>query len=111
MIGCRGGPASLGGKARKIKPAGCLLGVGEVLLGVGKTFGQLHPYARPVKQHLPLAIMGMRLRARHQSWPRARGARSSTVLPGTVLTTVFPITRGNTSCRISRACARSPPSC
>jgi hypothetical protein len=43
--------------------------------------GQERPYVRPVARLKPLAIMGVRLRARHQSQPRARGATCYTVLP------------------------------
>lgn len=41
---------------------------------------------------LPLAIMGVRLRVRHQSEGRARGHRLSFGVARTVLTTAFPIT-------------------
>jgi len=40
----------------------------------------------------PLAIMGVRLRVRHQSVQRARGTRGFPVLPELSLTTAFPIT-------------------
>jgi hypothetical protein len=43
--------------------------------------GQLRPYVRPVVRRSPLAIMGVRLRVRHQSGGRARGTYSQTVLP------------------------------
>jgi Cupin domain len=43
--------------------------------------GQLRPYVRPVMRHLPLAIMGVRLRVRHQSFRRAQGTVISPVLP------------------------------
>ena len=39
-----------------------------------KGTGQLRPYVRPVMRHFPLAIMGVRLRVRHQSAKRAQGA-------------------------------------
>jgi len=43
--------------------------------------GQLRPYVRPVSRHLPLAIMGVRMRVRHQSVGRAQGTRLLPVLP------------------------------
>ena len=42
---------------------------------------QLRPYVRPVARRLPLAIMGVRLRVRHQSKGRARSTNSLPVLP------------------------------
>ena len=83
----------------------------EALSDVGERSGQLRPYVRPVARHMPLAIMGVRMRVRHQSSRRARGTVAFTVLPELFLTTVFPITRFSASCRISRAYALSPPSC
>ena len=83
----------------------------EPLIDVGERSGQLRPYVRPVARHLPLAIMGVRMRVRHQSAGRARGTRVSTVLPELFLTTAFPITRFSVCCRISRAYTRCPPSC
>ena len=53
----------------------------EPLVNVGERSGQLRPYVRPVARRLPLAIMGVRLRVRHQSVGRARGTRLLTVLP------------------------------
>jgi hypothetical protein len=43
--------------------------------------GQLRPYVRPVMRDLPLAIMGVRLRVRHQSVGRAQGTFLLSVLP------------------------------
>jgi hypothetical protein len=83
----------------------------EPLIDVGERSGQLRPYVRPVVRHLPLAIMGVRMRVRHQSVGRAQGTRLLPVLPELFLTTVFPITLFSVSCRIIRAYARSPPSC
>jgi hypothetical protein len=48
---------------------------------VGERSGQLRPYVRPVARHMPLAIMGVRMRVRHQSVGRAQGTRLLTVLP------------------------------
>jgi hypothetical protein len=42
-------------------------------IGVSERSGQLRPYVRPVSRRLPLAIMGVRLRVRHQSGWRAQG--------------------------------------
>jgi hypothetical protein len=53
----------------------------EPLPSVGKRSGQLRPYVRPVVRHWPLAIMGVRVRVRHQSVWRAQGTRLLTVLP------------------------------
>jgi hypothetical protein len=50
-------------------------------VSVRERSGQLRPYVRPVTQHSLLAIMGMRVRVRHQSVWRARGTRLLTVLP------------------------------
>src|SRR5271168_3507582 len=83
----------------------------EPLIDVGERSGQLRPYVRPVARRLPLAIMGVRMRVRHQSSRRARGTEAFTVLPELFLTTAFPITWFSFSCRISRAYARRPPSC
>jgi len=47
----------------------------EAPLGVSERSGQLRPYVRPVARHWPLAIMGVRVRVRHQSVWRARGTR------------------------------------
>ena len=44
--------------------------------------GQSRSYVRPVSRCLPLAIMGVRLRARHHSVRRARSTRHLSVLPG-----------------------------
>src|SRR6202162_4467056 len=46
-----------------------------------KRTGQLRPYVRPVMRHLPLAIMGVRLRVRLQSVGRAQGTWLLSVLP------------------------------
>jgi hypothetical protein len=51
-------------------------------VGVAERSGQVRPYVRPVARPMPLAIMGVRSRARHQSEPRARGAGSCAVSPG-----------------------------
>jgi hypothetical protein len=53
----------------------------EPPIDVGERSGQLRPYVRPVARRLPLAIMGVRLRVRHQSPWRAQGTKASTVLP------------------------------
>jgi len=53
----------------------------EPLIDVGERSGQLRPYVRPVARHLPLAIMGVRMRVRHQSVGRARATQLLTVLP------------------------------
>jgi hypothetical protein len=45
-------------------------------LSVGERSGQLRPYVRPVARRSPLAIMGVRLRVRHQSVWRARGNKT-----------------------------------
>jgi hypothetical protein len=45
----------------------------EPLIVVSEKSGQSRPYVRPVVRWLPLAIMGVRLRVRHQSCRRARG--------------------------------------
>src|SRR5271155_2718903 len=82
----------------------------EPLIDVGERSGQLRPYVRPVARQMPLAIMGVRMRVRHQSVGRARGTRLLPVLPELFLTTVFPITRFSASRRISRADTRRPPS-
>jgi len=39
----------------------------ELLNDGGKRSGQLRPYVRPTTRRMPLAIMGVRLRVRHQS--------------------------------------------
>jgi hypothetical protein len=43
--------------------------------------GRLRPYVRPVVRRLPLAIMGVRRRVRHQSPTRARSTLASSALP------------------------------
>ena len=53
----------------------------EPLIGVGERSGQLRPYVRPVARYLPLAIMGVRMRVRHQSFGRARGTNFFPVSP------------------------------
>jgi hypothetical protein len=83
----------------------------EPLIDVGERSGQLRPYVRPVARHFPLAIMGVRIRVRHQSVGRAQGTRLLPVLPELFSTTVFPITLFSASRRISRAYARRPPYC
>ena len=53
----------------------------------------------------PLAIMGVRLRVRHQSLRRAQGTETNPVLPELSLTTAFPITLLSVSRRgSSQAC-------
>jgi hypothetical protein len=59
---------------------------------------------------LPLAMMGVRLRVRHQSCRRAQGTHFFPVLPELFLITVFPVTPGSAFRRISRARARRLPS-
>jgi hypothetical protein len=81
----------------------------EPLIDIGESSVQLRPYVRPVLRHLPLAIMGVRMRVRLQSVGRAQGTRLLPVLPELFLTTAFPITRFSVSCRICRAYARRPP--
>jgi hypothetical protein len=44
-----------------------------IAIDVSERSGQLRPYVRPVAWRSPLAIMGVRLRVRHQSVERARG--------------------------------------
>lgn len=44
--------------------------------------GQVRSYVRPVSQLLPLAIMGVRLHARHQTVRRAQSTVGLSVLPG-----------------------------
>ena len=51
------------------------------VIGVGEGSGQSRPYVRPAARRLPLAIMGVRLRARHQSRRRARGTVPLSVSP------------------------------
>jgi hypothetical protein len=53
----------------------------EALSDVGERSGQVRPYVRPVARHLPLAIMGVRMRVRHQSFGRARGTNFFPVSP------------------------------
>jgi hypothetical protein len=60
-------------------------------ISVGERSGQLRPYVRPVTRRSPLAIMGVRVRVRHQSVWRDRGTRLLTVLPDFDYR-VFPIT-------------------
>jgi hypothetical protein len=55
--------------------------------------GQVRPYVRPVARPMPLAIMGVRSRARHQSERRARGAAKSAVSPGLSRPQPFPSRR------------------
>ena len=63
----------------------------EAPISVRERSGQLRPYVRPVTRHSPLAIMGVRVRVRHQSVWRARGTRLLAVLPDFDYR-VFPIT-------------------
>jgi hypothetical protein len=49
----------------------------EPLIDVGERSGQLRPYVRPVARHVPLAIMGVRMRVRHQSVGRAQGHKAA----------------------------------
>jgi len=51
------------------------------LINVGEKSGQLRPYVRPVARRMPLAIMGVRFRVRHQSGQRAQGTTLDSVLP------------------------------
>jgi hypothetical protein len=53
----------------------------EALSDVGERSGQVRPYVRPVARYLPLAIMGVRMRVRHQSFGRARGTNFFPVSP------------------------------
>ena len=53
----------------------------EAVIGVDGRSGQLRPYVRPVARRSPLATMGVRLRARHQSRRRARGTVPLSVSP------------------------------
>jgi hypothetical protein len=53
----------------------------EVLTVVGERSGQVRPYVRPVVRCLPLAIMGERMRVRHQSLGRALRTSFFPVLP------------------------------
>ena len=82
--------------------------VSKTLIDVGERSGQLRPYVRPVTRHWPLAIMGVRVRVRHQSVWRARGTRLLTVLPD------FDYGHSHhaveASCWISRVCTRRLPS-
>jgi len=50
-------------------------------INVGEKSGQLRPYVRPVARRMPLAIMGVRFRVRHQSGQRAQGTTLDSVLP------------------------------
>jgi hypothetical protein len=78
-------------------PLRCLAFLYEPLIDVGEGSGQLRPYVRPVARHLPLAIMGVRMRVRHQSVGRAQCTRLLPVLPELFLTTVYPTTRFSVS--------------
>ena len=60
---------------------------------VAERSGQVRPYVRPVARPMPLAIMGVRSRARHQSERRARGAAESAVSPGLSRPQPFPSRR------------------
>jgi len=50
-------------------------------IDVGEKSGQVRPYVRPIARRMPLAIMGVRLRVRHQSAGRARSTTLRSVLP------------------------------
>jgi len=50
-------------------------------INIGEKSGQLRPYVRPVARRMPLAIMGVRFRVRHQSGQRAQGTTFDPVLP------------------------------
>jgi len=54
-------------------PSQSLCFVHGLLVGVDRGSGQLRPYVRPVARRVPLAIMGVRSRVRHQSDWRAQG--------------------------------------
>jgi hypothetical protein len=76
-----------------------------------KRTGQLRPYVRPVMRHLPLAIMGVRLRVRHQSVGRAQGTLLLSVLPKLyVLDYRFSHHAVQRFLPVRRAFARHPPS-
>ena len=62
-------------------------------VGVAGRSGQVRPYVRPVARPTPLATMGVRSRARHQSEQRARGAAKNTVSPGLSRPQPFPSRR------------------
>ena len=79
------------------------------MIDVGERSGQLRPYVRPATRHSPLAIMGVRVRVRHQSVWRARGTRLLTVLPEFRLQGLSHHAV-KASCRISRVCTRRLPS-
>jgi hypothetical protein len=64
----------------------------EACTEVRRRSGQPRPYVRPTVQHLPLAIMGVRMRVRRQSDLRARGTSQSTALPKTASPAALPIT-------------------
>ena len=59
----------------------------------GKRSGQSRSYVRPATRQLPLAIMGVRLRARHHSGRRARGTTPCSVSPGLSRPQPFPSRR------------------
>ncbi len=81
----------------------------EAATGVRGRSGQPRPYVRPAARHLPLAIMGVRLRVRRQAVWRARGTRLSSALPETARPAVLPITLFSACRRIVRARARRLP--
>ncbi len=60
------------------------------LIGVGERSGRSRPYVRPVARCLPLAMMGVRSRVRHQSGGRARGTNFCTVSPELFRSQSFP---------------------
>jgi hypothetical protein len=62
---CPSGPPPFGMNSTPLKP----------VTGTRGRSGQLRPYVRPASQHLPLAIMGVRVRVRRQSEERARGTQ------------------------------------
>jgi hypothetical protein len=73
---------------------------------VGRS-GQSRSYVRPVLRRLsmPLAIMGVRMRVRHQTQRRARSTYACSVLPE-LLRPQLPITLESYSCRLRRAGTR-----
>ena len=85
------------------------IGLLKPVAGVHGRSGQPRPYVRPAARHLPLAIMGVRMRVRRHSPSRARGTPRSAALPETASLAVLPITLFSACCRIDRACARRLP--
>jgi hypothetical protein len=68
---------SMAASAAEYKPN--LAGGGSYI--IPEKSGQVRPYVRPVARQVPLAIMGVRLRVRHQSAGRARSTTLRSVLP------------------------------